>query len=127
MAELVYEHFRNYPERSLGVVTFSEAQQQAVETAIRQLRLQNQEYEKFFNEKKEEAFFIKNLENVQGDERDTIIFSIGYAKDPNGIMYMNFGPLSRSGGYRRLNVAITRAKHNVKLVGSIRGNRYQVG
>ncbi|WP_233568141.1 DUF4011 domain-containing protein [Cohnella faecalis] len=85
VAELVYEHFRNYPERSLGVVTFSEAQQQAVETAIRQLRLQNQEYEKFFNEKKEEAFFIKNLENVQGDERDTIIFSIGYAKDPNAL------------------------------------------
>lgn len=120
VAELVYEHFRSYPDRSLGVVTFSEAQQQAVETAIRQLRLQNQEYEKFFNEDKEEAFFIKNLENVQGDERDTIIFSIGYAKDPNGVMYMNFGPLSRSGGYRRLNVAITRAKHNVKLVGSIR-------
>ncbi|SDJ82459.1 DUF4011 domain-containing protein [Paenibacillus naphthalenovorans] len=120
VAELVYEHFRNYPERSLGVVTFSEAQQQAVETAIRQLRLQNQEFEKFFNEDKEEAFFIKNLENVQGDERDTIIFSIGYAKDSNGIMYMNFGPLSRSGGYRRLNVAITRAKYNVKLVGSIR-------
>lgn len=63
---------------------------------------------------------MKNLENVQGDERDTIIFSIGYAKDPNGVMYMNFGPLSRNGGYRRLNVAITRAKYNIKLVGSIR-------
>lgn len=120
VAELVYEHFRNYPDRSLGVVTFSEAQQQAVDAAIRQLRLQNQEDEKFFNEDKEEAFFIKNLENVQGDERDTIIFSIGYAKDPNGVMYMNFGPLSRTGGFRRLNVAITRAKYNVKLVGSIR-------
>lgn len=120
VAELVYDHFRNYPDRSLGVVTFSEAQQQAVDVAIRQLRLQNQEFEKFFNEDKEEAFFIKNLENVQGDERDTIIFSIGYAKDHNGIMYMNFGPLSRPGGFRRLNVAITRAKYNVKLVGSIR-------
>ncbi|MHB8131780.1 MAG: DUF3320 domain-containing protein, partial [Mobilitalea sp.] len=51
--------------------------------------------------------------------RDTIIFSIGYAKDHNGVMYMNFGPLSRNGGHRRLNVAITRAKYNVKLVGSI--------
>lgn len=120
VAELVYDHFRNYPERSLGVVTFSEAQQQEVDAAIHRLRMQNQKYEKFFNEDKEEAFFIKNLENVQGDERDTIIFSIGYAKDSNGVMYMNFGPLSRSGGYRRLNVAITRAKYNVKLVGSIR-------
>lgn len=65
------------------------------------------------------SHFYKNLENVQGDERDTIIFSIGYAKDYNGIMHMNFGPLSREGGYRRLNVAITRAKYNIKLVGSI--------
>ena len=57
--------------------------------------------------------------DVQGDERDTIIFSIGYAKDATGKFTMNFGPLSRVGGERRLNVAITRAKHNVKLVGSI--------
>ena len=119
VADLVFEHFHKYPNRSLGVVTFSEAQQNAVDTAIRQKRLQNPHFDKFFIEDKEEPFFIKNLENVQGDERDTIIFSIGYAKDNKGIMYMNFGPLSREGGYRRLNVAITRAKHNVKLVGSI--------
>ena len=119
VAKLVFSHFSKYPNRSLGVVTFSEAQQQAVDSAIRQLRLQNSQYEKFFSEDSDQEFFIKNLENVQGDERDTIIFSIGYAKDPNGIMYMNFGPLSRNGGYRRLNVAITRAKYNVKLVGSI--------
>lgn len=119
VADLVFEHFRKHPNRSLGVVTFSEAQQNAVDAAIRQKRLQNPRFDKFFIEDKEEPFFIKNLENVQGDERDTIIFSIGYAKDSKGIMYMNFGPLSREGGYRRLNVAITRAKHNVKLVGSI--------
>lgn len=119
VAEIVFEHFRKYPKRSLGVVTFSEAQQQAVIAAIRRLRLQNQRYEGFFAEDKEEGFFVKNLENVQGDERDTIIFSIGYAKDQNSVMYMNFGPLSRNGGYRRLNVAITRAKFNIKLVGSI--------
>lgn len=119
VAELVFEHFNKHPNRSLGVVTFSEAQQNAVDAAIRQIRLQNPRYDKFFIEDKEEPFFIKNLENVQGDERDTIIFSIGYARDSKGIMYMNFGPLSKEGGYRRLNVAITRAKHNVKLVGSI--------
>ena len=62
---------------------------------------------------------MKNLENVQGDERDTIIFSICYAKDKNGKMYMRFGPLGHEGGERRLNVAITRAKCNIKLVGSI--------
>lgn len=119
VAELVFNHFRKYPNRSLGVVTFSEAQQQAVDAAIRQIRLQNGMFERYFNEDRDEPFFIKNLENVQGDERDTIIFSIGYAKDNNGIMYMNFGPLSKDGGYRRLNVAITRAKYNIKLVGSI--------
>lgn len=119
VADLVFEHFKKHPDRSIGVVTFSEAQQNAVDAVIRQKRLQNPRFDKFFIEDKEEPFFIKNLENVQGDERDTIIFSIGYAKDSKGIMYMNFGPLSREGGYRRLNVAITRAKHNVKLVGSI--------
>lgn len=119
VAELVFDHIRKYPNRSLGVVTFSEAQQVAIDDVIRQIRLQNGQYEKFFSDDNEQAFFIKNLENVQGDERDTIIFSIGYAKDQNGVMYMNFGPLSRNGGHRRLNVAITRAKYNVKLVGSI--------
>ncbi|MBR5394786.1 MAG: DUF4011 domain-containing protein [Bacteroidaceae bacterium] len=119
VAQLVFEHFKKYPQRSLGVVTFSEAQQNAVDAAIRQMRLNNGAFEKFFADNVDEPFFIKNLENVQGDERDTIIFSIGYAKDSRGVMYMNFGPLSRNGGYRRLNVAITRAKYNVKLVGSI--------
>ena len=119
VADLVFDHFRKYPNRSLGVVAFSEAQQSAIDAAIRQKRLQDPCLDKYFIEDKEEPFFIKNLENVQGDERDTIIFSIGYAKDNKGIMYMNFGPLSREGGYRRLNVAITRAKYNVKLIGSI--------
>lgn len=119
VADLVFEHLRKYPNRSLGVVTFSEPQQNAIDAAIRQKRYQNAEFEHYFVEDKDEPFFIKNLENVQGDERDTIIFSIGYAKDSRGIMHMNFGPLSRDGGYRRLNVAITRAKYNIKLVGSI--------
>lgn len=119
VADLVFEHIRKHPDRSLGVVTFSEAQQDAVDAAIRQKRIQDNSYEFFFVEDKDEPFFIKNLENVQGDERDTIIFSIGYARDNKGVMYMNFGPLSRDGGYRRLNVAITRAKYNIKLVGSI--------
>lgn len=119
VAKLVFEHFEKHPHRSLGVIAFGEVQQQAIETALREMRLSDQQYERFFNEEKEDAFFIKNLENVQGDERDTIIFSIGYAKDATGVFRMNFGPLSKSGGERRLNVAITRAKYNIKLVGSI--------
>ncbi len=119
VAEIVFEHFKKHPNRSIGVIAFGEVQQQAIDTAIRKMRMENQMFESFFNEDKEEPFFVKNLENVQGDERDTIIFSIGYAKDVNGVFRMNFGPLSKSGGERRLNVAITRAKYNVKLVGSI--------
>jgi superfamily I DNA and/or RNA helicase len=119
IGELVFQHFLTFPGRSLGVVAFGEVQQQSIDTVIRHMRKENQQFESFFNEDNDEAFFVKNLENVQGDERDTIIFSIGYAKDSNGKFTMNFGPLSKFGGERRLNVAITRAKHNVKLVGSI--------
>lgn len=119
VAELVFDHFRKFPNRSLGVIAFGEVQQQAIDTIIRKKRMENQNFEMFFKEDLQEPFFVKNLENVQGDERDTIIFSVGYAKDANGVFRMNFGPLSRNGGERRLNVAITRAKYNVKLVGSI--------
>lgn len=119
VAEMVFEHFRKHPNRSIGVIAFGEVQQQAIDTAIRKMRKDDQTFEAFFNEDRDECFFIKNLENVQGDERDTIIFSIGYAKDSDGVFRMNFGPLSKSGGERRLNVAITRAKYNVKLIGSI--------
>lgn len=119
VADLAFEHFKKFPNRSLGIIAFGEVQQQAIDTVLRHMRKENPSFEAYFNEDNEEAFFVKNLENVQGDERDTIIFSIGYAKDATGKFAMNFGPLSRVGGERRLNVAITRAKHNVKLVGSI--------
>ncbi|MDO5520010.1 MAG: DUF4011 domain-containing protein [bacterium] len=119
VVELVLEQAREHKERSLGVITFSDAQKQEIEHALSEIRLETNEYEEFFDENKQEPFFVKNLENVQGDERDTIIFSIAYGKDANGTFNMNFGPLSKKDGYRRLNVAITRAKYNVKLVGSI--------
>lgn len=117
--KLVKEHIDKHPHRSLGIIAFSEKQQSTIELELYNFRERNQGYEWFFDENKEEAFFIKNLENVQGDERDTIIFSICYAKNKNGRMLMNFGPLGKQGGERRLNVAVTRAKFNIKLVGSI--------
>lgn len=120
VADMVFEHFSRFgSKRSLGVIAFGEVQRLAIDTAIRKKRMENQQFEEFFNEDLKEPFFVKSLENVQGDERDTIIFSIGYARDAAGNIYMQFGPLSQSGGERRLNVAITRAKYNVKLVGSI--------
>lgn len=122
--ELVKEHIENHPTRSLGIIAFSEKQQQAISYEIQRFREQNPRHEAFFAEDKEDEFFVKNLENVQGDERDTIFFSVGYAKTKeqkaNGRpMSMRFGPLGVEGGERRLNVAITRAKKNVKLVSSI--------
>ncbi len=119
VAQMVFDHFKTQPDRSLGVIAFGEVQQYAIENELRTMRLANQSFESFFDESKEEAFFVKSLENVQGDERDTIIFSIGYAKDAAGNFRNQFGPLGKSGGERRLNVAITRAKYNIKLVGSI--------
>ncbi len=119
VAELVFEHFDRHPKRSLGIVTFSEAQQLAIDNEILLIRKAKPQYESFFDEGKNEPFFIKNLENVQGDERDTIILSVGYGKDQNGKLNLFFGPINHEGGYRRLNVAITRAKLNVKLVSSI--------
>jgi very-short-patch-repair endonuclease len=119
VADMVFEHFIKNPERSLGVIAFGEVQQTAIQDALYEKRRANPIFEDFFKEDRNESLFIKNLETVQGDERDTIIFSIGYAPDEKGKFIMNFGPLSREGGERRLNVAITRARYNLKLVGSI--------
>lgn len=122
VVELVFDHFKNHPERSLGVVAFSVAQQEIIQDKIQEYRLNNKQFEKFFDDRLKEPFFVKNLETVQGDERDTIIFSIAYAKDEEGRFLHNFGPLNKVGGERRLNVAVTRAKYNVKVVSSIRSN-----
>lgn len=116
---LLERHIQQHPERSLGIIAFSEKQQDAILMAVEHFRLEHPRYEWFFENHPDEPFFVKNLENVQGDERDTIIFSICYGKDRNHRMYLRFGPLGQQGGERRLNVAITRAKCNVKLVSSI--------
>jgi len=120
VADLVFEHFKNYPHKTLGVVTFSIAQMDAVEEAIDN-RLKGQpNFEPFFKEDRLEGFFVKNLENVQGDERDVIFFSVGYGFDQQGQITMNFGPLNKPGGERRLNVAVTRAREKVVLITSIK-------
>lgn len=124
--ELLREHIETKPDKSLGIIAFGKKQQSAIEEAVTAFRLDNPQYEDFFAEGREEPFFIKNLENVQGDERDTVIFSIGYGKNARGRFSMNFGPLTKLGGERRLNVAITRAKENVKLIGSILPNDFRL-
>jgi very-short-patch-repair endonuclease len=122
VANLVFEHFSNYPKKTLGVVTFSIAQMEAVEEAIDRRLKEQPDFEQFFKEDRLEGFFVKNLENVQGDERDVIFFSVGYGYDQQGQMAMNFGPLNKPGGERRLNVAVTRAREKVVLITSIKSS-----
>src|SRR5207248_2644693 len=119
VADYVFDHFARYPKKSLGVVAFSQAQMNAIEDEIERRRLAHPELEQFFIADRLEGFFVKNLENVQGDERDIILFSIGYGYDQNRRMTMNFGPLNKSGGERRLNVAVTRAREKVIVISSI--------
>ena len=118
VVDLIVEHVRRNPEKSLGVITFSEAQMQAVYAALDSRKRQSPDLESLLREDGPDGFFIKNLENVQGDERDVIFFSVGYGFDRAGKMTMNFGPLNKSGGERRLNVAVTRARERVVVVAS---------
>lgn len=119
IVDLIYQNIEEYPNRSLGVVAFSVAQQNLIDKLLAKRRQNSPEKEFFFKNDTNEPFFIKNLETVQGDERDTIIFSIAYGIDVQGRLLHNFGPLNRIGGERRLNVAVTRAKYNVQLVSSM--------
>jgi hypothetical protein len=113
----------NSRHRSVGIVTFSDAQRNLVEDLLEAERMNNKRLDKLLAEETEEPLFVKNLENVQGDERDVILFSVGYAPDAEGKFSMNFGPLNRQGGERRLNVAITRAKEQVVVFSSIHGSQ----
>ena len=125
LVDFVFERVKapGYRPRSVGVVTFSEAQRDLVESLFDERREKDPSIESFFSEDAEEPFFVKNLENVQGDERDVILFSVGYAADREGKLAMNFGPLNRTGGERRLNVAVTRAKEQVVVFASIHGSQ----
>ena len=110
LAEAVLEHAKKHPELTLGVVAFSTAQRDAIEQQLELIRRADSSCESFFREQEQEPFFVKNLENVQGDERDVIFISVGYGKTAEGYMAMSFGPLNRDGGERRLNVLISRAR-----------------
>ena len=106
------------PERSLGIVAFSKQQSELIEDLLLSMLADNPELERK-NQEAEEPLFVKNLENVQGDERDVILFSIGYGPDKEGKVSMNFGPLNKVGGERRLNVAVSRARYEMKVFSTL--------
>ena len=105
--------------RSIGVVTFNSEQQTLIENLLDDARRRNPEIEWAFSAEAPEPVFVKNLETVQGDERDVILFSVTYGPDRAGHVTMNFGPLNRQGGERRLNVALTRARHELVVFSTL--------
>ena len=108
---------------TIGVVTFNLAQQVLIEDLLEERRREDPRIDAFFAEDTTEGVFVKNLENVQGDERDVILFSITYGPDEAGKVSMNFGPMNRDGGERRLNVAITRARREVIVFSTLRAEQ----
>jgi hypothetical protein len=126
IAQLLRETLAQKTGKTIGIVAFSEAQQSEIETALSQLaatdKVFSQQLDEEFDREEDGEFiglFVKNLENVQGDERDIIILSICYAPGSNGKMRMNFGPINKMGGEKRLNVIFSRAKENMIVVSSI--------
>ena len=112
---------RNLRRQSIGVISFSVVQQSLIEDLLQE-RLDNDKPLLEAAIKMYEPIFIKNLENVQGDERDVILFSIGYGPDKDGRVSMNFGPLNNPGGERRLNVAVSRARQEMYIFSTLKSS-----
>jgi very-short-patch-repair endonuclease len=115
---LILEHARSHPKESLGVIAMGIKHADRVAEALRRERALHPDLDAFFDEEEDEPFFVKNLERVQGDERDAIIITIGYGKTVDGRMLYRFGPINQQGGERRLNVAVTRARDRMTVVSS---------
>ncbi|MDY7085587.1 MAG: DUF4011 domain-containing protein [Actinomycetota bacterium] len=120
VAERVVSCLTTRPGLSYGVVTFSVAQAEAIEAALERAVTRHPGLERLLDGDRLSGFFVKSLESVQGDERDVMIFSIGYGRDEQGRISTNFGALNQPNGWRRLNVAITRARRRVEIISSIR-------
>lgn len=122
VADEVVKHFKQKPELTLGVGTFNSRQQIAIQDILEEKRREDQSIESFFDRSVEEPFFVKNLENIQGDERDVILLSVTYAKGNNGIMRYRLGPINGENGWRRLNVLTTRSRKLMRVFSSIRSD-----
>jgi hypothetical protein len=126
IASLVRELLRRETGDTFGVVAFSEAQQSEIERALERLSSEDPDFATRYeaelareDDGQSVGIFVKNLENVQGDERDTILMSVCYAPGPDGRMRMNFGPINNAGGEKRLNVIFSRARKHMVLVSTI--------
>lgn len=124
----VLRHVRERPDLTLGVGAFSISQQRAIEDQVELLRREakDRRVEEFFQAHEDEPFFVKNLETIQGDERDVIFLSVGYGPDQHGKISMNMGPLNREGGWRRLNVLVTRSRRRCEVFSSMRADQIRL-
>ena len=104
---------------TLGVITFNIQQQQLILDHLDRMRSEDPRLEWFFEDAREEPVIVKNLENIQGDERDVMLFSVTFGPDPAGRITMNFGAMNRTGGEKRLNVAVTRARREMHVFASL--------
>ena len=128
VAEIVFDLMRTRPKESVGVVALSSKQADLIERLIEQHRLENRDLDAHFDEERHDRFFVKNLENVQGDERDHIILCIGYGPTKgSGAVPNRFGPINLEGGERRLNVAVSRARRQTIVVHSLRPGDIRAG
>lgn len=118
VVDLVKQHVQEHSSESLGVITFGIKHQQRIEAALDEAMRQDPEFEAALSSSPTEPFFVKAIERVQGDERDSIILAVGYGKGLDGKLRYFWGPILRDGGERRLNVAISRAKRRMTLVTS---------
>jgi very-short-patch-repair endonuclease len=122
VAEAVMDHARRFPSKSLGIGAFNIQQQGAILEELERLRGEQPDLEPFFDTTGPEPFFVKNLETIQGDERDVIFLSIGYGFDARRRLTTHFGALNREGGERRLNVLITRARERCVVFANFRAH-----
>lgn len=120
VVELIFQHARTTPSQTLGVITMGIKHANRIQAVLDREMIRHPDLSEFFDTARPERFFIKNLERVQGDERDAIILSVGYGKDRAGNLPLRFGPILSVGGRRRLNVAVTRAKERITVVSSFR-------
>ena len=126
VVKAAFAHYRNYPNKSLGIGTFGIKQQQAILDEFEVQLQQQPEMVEFFESNREEYFFVKNLETIQGDERDVIFISVGYGFGKDGKLHKNFGPLNNDGGERRLNVLITRAREKCVVFSNFHASDLQL-
>lgn len=134
VCELLFELLKaSGDKKTIGVITFNNTQQSEVLDQIDKRKGEDPEFGMLIsraqnpeNGNKDAALFVKNIENVQGDERDIIIFSVGYAPDPTGRVYSRFGTLNKDGGDNRLNVAVSRAKERIYVLSSIEPDQLSV-